>query len=57
MKGVRMGNVGTWPAQPLVIVNYADATYEELETLVKVITDKVFEATGVTLEKEVNFIR
>jgi len=56
MKGVTMGNVGTWPAQPLVIVNYGDATYEELDAFATLITEKVSEATDIHLEREVNFI-
>lgn len=56
MKGVRVGDIGTWPNQPLVIVNYGEATKEALENFVQTITTKVFEGTGITLEQEVNAV-
>jgi UDP-N-acetylmuramate dehydrogenase len=56
LKGVRKGNVGTWPAQPLVIVNYGEADFEELDAFANLIKDTVAEASGVLLEREVNFI-
>jgi UDP-N-acetylmuramate dehydrogenase len=56
MKGVRMGEVGTWPQQPLVIVNFGQAEAKDVNSLAEKIIEKVNENTGVTLEKEVNFI-
>ena len=56
MKGVRVGNVGTWPAQPLVMVNYGEVTGEDLNSFVQGIIEKVKERTEVLLEKEVNFV-
>jgi UDP-N-acetylmuramate dehydrogenase len=56
MKGVRVGDIGTWPNQPLVIVNYGKATADELAIFVKTIIQKIEEKTGIILEKEVNCV-
>jgi UDP-N-acetylmuramate dehydrogenase len=56
MKGDRIGNIGTWPTQPLVLVNYGGATLEELEEFSLMIIEKIKNEIGVTLEREVNFI-
>lgn len=56
MKGVRMDEVGTWPSQPLVIVNFGQAHAVDVNDLAHEIIEKVKENTGIVLEKEVNFI-
>ncbi len=56
MKGVRVGDVGTWPTQPLVIINHGDATADAIDAFANTIREKVKEATGITLEQEVNRI-
>ncbi len=56
MKGVQIGEVGTWPKQPLVVVNYGNASYEDLMLFTGMITQKVQEKTGIYLEREVNFV-
>jgi UDP-N-acetylmuramate dehydrogenase len=56
MKGVRMDEVGTWPSQPLVIVNFGQAEAKDVNNLAREIIEKVKENTGILLEKEVNFI-
>lgn len=56
MKGVRSKDVGTWPSQPLAIVNYGDASADKLDIFTKEIKDKIFEKTGVLLNQEVNRI-
>ncbi len=56
MKGVRVGDVGTWPNQPLVIVNYGDATATELNSFSELIINNVREGCGLLLEKEVGYI-
>lgn len=56
MKGVRNGDVGTWPNQPLVLVNYGEATCSQVEAFVSGIVEKIYSKTGVTIEKEVNFV-
>lgn len=57
MKGVRTGNIGTWPTQPLVIVNYGEASTQEILDFTGGIITKIKEATGMELEREVNFVK
>jgi UDP-N-acetylmuramate dehydrogenase len=57
MKGVRIGSIGTWPKQPLVLVHYGEGVLEDVEAFAQTIIDRVREKTGITLEREVNFIR
>ncbi len=54
MKGVKIGSLRTWDKQPLVIVNDGDATADGVDAFVGVIKRKIFDATGITLEQEVN---
>lgn len=54
MKGVRVGDLGIWPNQPLVVVNYGNATYEDMELFSQEIIEKIKKETGIILEKEVN---
>lgn len=56
MKGQRIGDVGTWPNQPLVIINYGKTTVEELENFTSLIIEKIKKETGIILEREVNFV-
>lgn len=56
MKGARKGSIGTWPMQPLVIVNYDKATSEELSLFAEEIIEKVKTGVNIHLEKEVNFV-
>jgi len=53
MRGVRSGDVGTYEAQSLVIVNYKDATAYEVDIFAREIEKKVFAAIGVSIEREV----
>jgi UDP-N-acetylmuramate dehydrogenase len=53
MKGVRVGDVGTWPHQPLVLVNYGNAQASDLDTFAESIERLVFERSGIHLEREV----
>ena len=55
-KGKRVGNVGTWPAQPLVIVNYGIASGQEIYDFSENIIGDVERVFGVSLEREVNVI-
>lgn len=55
-KGKRIGNVGTWPAQPLVIVNHGGASGQEILDFSEQICQDVDEKFRVTLEREVNVI-
>ncbi|MCF7843502.1 UDP-N-acetylmuramate dehydrogenase [Candidatus Gracilibacteria bacterium] len=56
MKGVRVGEIGTWPNQPLVLVNYGNATCENLLSFANLIVGKIEEKTGIRLEREVNYV-
>lgn len=55
-KGKRVGNVGTWPTQALVIVNYGGASGQEIFDFSEMIMEDVEGKFGVTLEREVNVI-
>lgn len=55
-KGKRIGNTGCHDKQALVLVNYGDATGEEVWNLAKEIIKSVDDKFGITLEAEVNII-
>jgi UDP-N-acetylmuramate dehydrogenase len=55
-KGKRVGNVGTWPAQPLVIVKYGIASGQEIYDFSEHILKDVESTFGVSLEREVNVL-
>jgi UDP-N-acetylmuramate dehydrogenase len=55
-KGKRIGNVSTWPGQPLVIVNHGEATGHEIYEFSENIMKDVERIFGVTLEREVHVI-
>jgi UDP-N-acetylmuramate dehydrogenase len=55
-KGKRLGRVGTWPNQPLVIVNYGGATGQEILDFSEEIRKDVNHKFGIYLEREVNVI-
>jgi UDP-N-acetylmuramate dehydrogenase len=56
LKALRVGNVGTFPNQPLVIVNYGNATGSEILEFSKMIKDKVFKTFQIKLQEEVNIL-
>ena len=55
-KGKRIDKVGTWPSQPLVLVNYGGATGQEIFDFSEMIQEDVDRIFGITLEREVNVI-
>ena len=55
-KGKREGNVGTYITQPLVIINYGNASGNEILDFVQRIKKDVFKDFGIVLEYEVNII-
>lgn len=55
-KGIREGDVGTWPSQALVIVNYGAATGKEIFLFSEKIRSAVEEKFGITLEREVTVV-
>ena len=56
MKGVRVQDIGTWPLQPLVLVNYGSATFEDILAFSSMIVRRIEEKTGIYIEREVNFV-
>jgi UDP-N-acetylmuramate dehydrogenase len=55
-KGRRVGNCGSHAKQALVLVNYGNATGDEIEQLAYNIIDSVEEKFGVRLSAEVNIV-
>ncbi len=55
-KGKRFGDAGVHAKQALVLVNYGNATGQEILDLSKNIQDTVFETFGIHIEAEVNVI-
>ncbi|MGB5849672.1 MAG: UDP-N-acetylmuramate dehydrogenase [Ignavibacteriaceae bacterium] len=55
-KGKRIGNVGAHKIQPLVIVNFGNASGKEIYELSKMIKNDVKKTFDLTLENEVNIL-
>ncbi len=53
LKDFRSGDVGTYPKQPLAIVNYGGASASEISQFAQTIQKSVSEKTGINLEWEV----
>ena len=56
-KGKKLGNVGCYKNQALVIVNHGNAKGEELLAIIKLIKDSVKKKFKIDLEEEVNLIK
>lgn len=56
-KGKRVGNTGAYAKQALVLVNYGNATGEEVWTLALAIQASVLDKFGINITPEVNVIR
>ncbi len=55
-KGVKKGNAGVHPNQPLVLINLGGATGKEVLTLAEEIAGSVKDRFGIDLEMEVNIV-
>jgi UDP-N-acetylmuramate dehydrogenase len=55
-KGKRFGDAGVHKNQALVLVNYGNATGQEILAVSKDIQDTVFKTFGIRIEAEVNVI-
>ncbi|WP_281322609.1 UDP-N-acetylmuramate dehydrogenase [Flavobacterium aestivum] len=56
LKGKRFGDAGIHKNQALVLVNYGNATGQEILNVSKKVQDTVFETFGIHIEAEVNII-
>lgn len=56
LKGMRIGNAGTHDKQPLVIINYGNASPDEILSVKNKIQKDVFEKFQIHLEAEVNIV-
>ncbi|KKT60789.1 MAG: UDP-N-acetylenolpyruvoylglucosamine reductase, partial [Parcubacteria group bacterium GW2011_GWC1_44_26] len=52
-RGARRGDAGVHEKQALILVNYGNASAEEVLSLAREIKNDINEKTGVTLEEEV----
>ena len=55
-KGIRKGNVGSYDKQALVLVNYGEATGQEILDFSEEIIQSINKKFGILLEREVNVI-
>ena len=55
-KGKKIGNVGTYDKQALIIINFGKATGSEIMRFANSIQQSVFDKFGINLELEVNVI-
>ncbi|MEK7464033.1 MAG: UDP-N-acetylmuramate dehydrogenase [Patescibacteria group bacterium] len=56
-RGVKKGNVGTYKNQALVLINYGDATAQEITDLAQKMVDAVYEKTGIEIFPEVEYVQ
>lgn len=52
-KGKRIGNIGTYPKQPLIVVNYGASDGNEIVRFTQEIQTEVWDTFGIQLEPEV----
>lgn len=56
LRNYREGEVGTYEGQALVVVNYGNATANEINSFAEKIEKKVFDVVGIKIEREVSFL-
>lgn len=56
LKGYRVGNVGTYERQPLILVNRGGAKGTDVAQFASLLVEKVEATFGVTLHPEVRYI-
>lgn len=56
LNGVREGNVSCFQSQPLVLCTHTGATAQEVDEFAKKIEQRVYDATGITIEREVRML-
>lgn len=56
LRGFSDGNVGTYEGQALVLINTGNATAHDINAFAKKIEEKVFDATGIHIEREVTML-
>ena len=56
LKNFRIGQVGLFEKQSLVIINYGGAKFSEINSFAKIIEEKVFEKIKIKIEREVENI-
>ena len=52
-KGIRIGNIGTYPNQPLIIVNYGSSDGNDIVRFMREIQSAVKDTFNIELEPEV----
>ena len=57
LKGLRLGQVGLYKKQSLVIVNYGGAKFSEINNFAKMIERKVYEKIKIKIEREVESVK
>jgi UDP-N-acetylmuramate dehydrogenase len=57
LRGYKVGNVGLYEAQALVLVNYGGATSTEIKKFATHISDLVYNKTKIIISPEVRFIK
>jgi len=55
-KALRIGDAGLWPKHANIVVNYGNASSDDVKTLTREMAKRVFEKFGITLEPEVTHL-
>ncbi|NBD74425.1 UDP-N-acetylmuramate dehydrogenase [Patescibacteria group bacterium] len=56
LRGFALGPVGLFQHQPLVVVAHAGATQADLDRLAATVAERVMDATGIAIEREVEMV-